>query len=254
MNTLIEAVEQIRMAKSICVFSGAGMSKESGLATFRDGDDSHWSKYNVYEMATPTAYLANPSLVWDWYTYRRQAVLETRPNAGHIALAQLERIKGALPIITQNVDNLHERGGSTDVIHLHGEITKQKCFYDCEGEPTEVNIEDGSVNLSESPPRCPYCHRPSVRPQVVWFGELLPADDFDRAVTLAETCDVMLMIGTSGIVYPAASLPLVVLSRHRTVIEINPNRSELTSRVTIWLQGKSGEVLPELVNAVSHAL
>ncbi len=252
MNQLEQAIQLISNAKQLCVFSGAGMSKESGLATFRDGDDSIWSTYDVRELATPAAYLTNPTLVWDWYSHRRRAVLETTPNAGHFALKELEQLKGALPIITQNVDNLHERAGSSEVIHLHGEITKQKCFYNCQGNPTEVNLDE--VNLDESPPRCPYCNRPSVRPQVVWFGESLPAQAMERAQKLADTCDLMLVIGTSGVVYPAALFPLAMLARHQPVIEINPNKSDLTDRGTLWIEGKSGEVLPQIVDAVKHAL
>lgn len=238
-------------ATNVCVLTGAGVSKESGVPTFRDAQTGLWAQYDPTELATPEAFRKNPKLVWDWYEHRRQHVLAVQPNEGHRALVLLEAQLGGLPIITQNVDDLHERAGSTDVIHLHGHINRHKCFENCLGDPTPVQLERLTFDAADAPPACPYCGRKSVRVDVVWFGEALPPEAFARAQALALAADVMLVVGTSGMVQPAASLPVMALQAGAKLIEVNPNESELSRFATVHLKGASGMVLPQLLEALA---
>lgn len=236
----------IREARQIAVLTGAGVSAESGVPTFRDAMDGLWSRYDPLELATQQAFLQNPKLVWDWYEYRREMVKKAQPNPGHFALAELQRRYPSLRIITQNVDDLHERAGSTDVIHLHGNIAATKCFYNCQGEPTIVDISTLEWDKENGPPPCPYCGRP-LRPDVVWFGENLPAEHLNQALGLSSRVDLMLVIGTSGVVMPAAKLPFITRRSEGQVVEINPVKSEITQIANVWLEGASGEVPPQVV-------
>lgn len=241
-----QAAALLKQARSIAVLTGAGVSKESGVPTFRDAMDGLWAKYDPQELATPQAFQNNPKLVWDWYEFRRELVRKAKPNPGHFALAEIEKRQPQTWIITQNVDDLHEQAGSKQIIHLHGNIAQSKCFYDCQGEPTLIDVSQ--LNTDETPPACPHCGK-WVRPNVVWFGEALPHDALQHAAELSQTCDVMLVIGTSGIVHPAAALPSVARKCGITIIEVNPVDSAITPIADIKLDGASGEILPQVLEA-----
>ena len=243
-----QAANTLRHARNVTVLTGAGVSKESGVPTFRDALDGLWAQYNPEELATPMAFEKNPKLVWDWYTFRRELVSKARPNPGHIALAQLEQHFPSMPIITQNVDDMHEQAGSTHVIHMHGNIARSKCFNNCQGNPTIIDLEQ--LETDETPPKCPHCGA-NVRPDVVWFHEILPGDALQDAKAAAQGCDVMLVVGTSGLVTPAASLPQVAKHNNAQIIEVNPDYSMITRIADIKLTGPSGEILPQLIEALA---
>lgn len=228
----------LRNARRICVLTGAGVSAESGIPTFRDAQTGLWAKYNPEELASPEGFSSNPCLVWDWYAWRRDLVTGASPNAGHYALSRLEKMFPLVEIITQNVDGLHQRAGSQKVIEIHGNIHRTRCSK----ENTLVTEYDAE---GEKPPRCPHC-KAFLRPDVVWFGESLPTEMIARAIDISSECDVFLSIGTSGLVYPAASLPYLALENGAAVIEINPAATTLSARATYTIQGLAGEVLPSL--------
>lgn len=239
----------VREAKQIVVLTGAGVSKESGVPTFRDAMDGLWARYDPLELATAEAFLNNPKLVWDWYESRRVNVRAAQPNPGHAALAELQRRYPTLRIITQNVDDLHERAGNTDIVRLHGNIAASRCFYNCQGKPTFVDISQLEWDKTSGPPPCPHCGRP-LRPAVVWFGEQLPTDQMNMALALSSRADLMLVIGTSGVVMPAAQMPFIAKRSNATIVEINPVQSEITPIADVWLAGASGDVLPQVVAAL----
>lgn len=246
-RALHEAAAILSAARRPVVLTGAGISKESGIPTFRDALDGLWAQVDPMKLATPQAFRRDPALVWRFYEYRRERMRPARPNPGHIALAALEHRFPALHIITQNVDDLHEQAGSTRIVRLHGKISANRCSLDCRGLPTPVDLSQLSdEQRAETPPHCPYCGG-YVRPDVVWFNEMLPSDALNRAQQLAQQADVMLVVGTSGVVYPAAGLPALTRKAGGRLIEINPVVSELTPTMDIWLEGASGIVLPRLV-------
>ncbi len=249
-NAIQQAADLLRSARRVAVLTGAGVSKESGVPTFRDAQDGLWAQYDPQELATALAFMRNPQLVWDWYEYRRGMVRAAQPNPGHHALAQLAPRFDDFTLITQNVDDLHERAGSTDVIHLHGNIAQSKCFKNCRGEPTLINV--AQLETDESPPKCPYCGE-FVRPDVVWFGEMLPQDALVQAMQASRAAEVMLVVGTSGIVTPAAALPGLAREHGARVIEINPDETPISHVAHLRLAGRSGEVLPQLVEALGAA-
>ena len=234
--TLIEA---LRSARYVVVLTGAGISAESSIPTFRDAQTGLWAKYSPQELATPQAFRRNPKLVWEWYAWRRELVAQAKPNPGHLALAELEQLVPLFTLITQNVDGLHQRAGSRNVIELHGNIKRTKCF-------EQGHMVDSWDETGEIPPRCPKCNS-YLRPDVVWFGESLPRQALADAFAAAEQCDLFLSIGTSALVHPAASLPAVALERGTITVEINPDSTPLTPRVTYTLQGPAGQVLPNLI-------
>jgi NAD-dependent deacetylase len=237
-------------SQHLVVSTGAGISKESGIPTFRDAMDGLWAKYNPEELATPAAFQRNPKLVWDWYQYRLNLVEQAKPNAGHHALVDLEKLLPKVTIITQNVDGFHLMVGSSDVVCLHGNIREFKCFNDCQGKPTLVDITQLAWDKDKEPPTCPYCQKAYVRPNVVWFNETLPPEALRRASTLAQNTDVMLVIGTSGMVQPAASLPYITKQMGGKVLEINPNPSEITPLTDHFLAAPSGIALPLVVEKI----
>ncbi len=243
-DPLAQAAERLRSATHVAVLTGAGVSKESGVPTFRDALDGLWARFDPQQLATPSAFQRDPQLVWDWYRHRREQVQQVQPNPGHIALAQLEQRVPQLTLITQNVDDLHERAGSRRVIHLHGNIARYKCFAACQGEPTYIDLE--TLDDEGRPPRCPHCGA-WVRPAVVWFTEQLPLEALYEASAAVQDCDVMLVIGTSGLVVPAADLPGVARSYGGTVIEVNPDETPISPLAAVILRGPSGEILPRLV-------
>lgn len=237
-----DLIEKIRAANNIAILTGAGISAESGIPTFRDALAGLWAQYNPQDLATPEAFARNPGLVWGWYSERRALVKQVSPNAGHLALVAMERFVPTVTVITQNVDGLHQRAGSTRVVELHGNIGRVKCSV--EGFVLETWEE-----TSTFPPFCPSCHG-FLRPDVVWFGELLPEGAMREAVKAATSCDVFFSIGTSGQVYPAASLVDVARGSGATVVVINPDEEAQASSSFYRLNGPAGQVLPKLVQAV----
>ncbi|MGD8698345.1 MAG: NAD-dependent deacylase [Gemmatimonadales bacterium] len=244
---LDRAAEWLAGADLVVAATGAGMSKESGIPTFRDAQDGLWARYRPEELATRGGFRGDPARVWGWYNYRRRLIARCEPHAGHNALADLERLVPQLIVVTQNIDGLHVRSGSSTVLELHGNINRFKCFE--QDHPADVDVAISHVEGSVQPPTCSICGSP-LRPDVVWFGEMLPPGVFERAESLAVTCDVMLVVGTSGIVYPAAALPAAARAGGAKVVEVNVERSELTHSVDIFLEGAAGVVLPELVARV----
>jgi NAD-dependent deacetylase len=244
-NLIGQAADLIRGSRRLTALTGAGVSAESGIPTFRDALTGLWTQYDPTRLATRAAFEENPSLVWDFYQFRRDLMRPAQPNPAHYALAELERRFPSLQIITQNVDDLHERAGSHNVIRLHGCINADKCYADCQGDPTPVDVS----GVAGSPPPCPYCGQP-VRPDVVWFGEYLPLAQLDAAKIAAASCDVMLVIGTSGVVMPAADMPHLAKENGATIIEFNPVESAITPIADLWLPAPSGETLPRVVAAL----
>ncbi|HNT25949.1 MAG TPA: NAD-dependent deacylase [Anaerolineales bacterium] len=236
-----QLIEVVRAAAQIAVLTGAGISAESGVPTFRQAQSGLWAQYDPQELATPQAFQRNPPLVWEWYAWRRTLVEQVQPNPGHFALAEMARRGPGLTLITQNIDGLHQKAGSPNVIELHGSIRRVKCF--SEDQPVEQWAETGEI-----PPRCPRCGG-LLRPDVVWFNENLPPQALQAAITAAKTCDLFFSIGTSGLVNPAASLPYYALERDKPVVEINPEPTPLTEYVSYSIQGPSGIVLPALVES-----
>lgn len=236
-----DVTDAIRSAGHVVAFTGAGISAESGIPTFREAQTGLWAKYHPEELATPQAFARAPERVWEWYEWRRGLVRAAEPNAGHEALVRIERLAPKFTLVTQNVDGLHVRAGSRNVLELHGNITRTRCSR--EGRAVE-EWEDGAT-----PPGCPSCGAP-LRPDVVWFGEALPAAAFRDAEAAAMHCDVFLAVGTSAVVYPAAALPLVALQAGAFVVEVNPEETPLSARAEVTvLPGAAGVVLPELVRA-----
>jgi NAD-dependent deacetylase len=236
-----ELIERLVAARRVAVLTGAGISAESGIPTFRDALTGLWANYDPQELATPEGFARNPKLVWEWYAERRARIAGVQPNPGHVALAELERRYKEFILVTQNIDSLHQRAGSREVVELHGNIARVKCSVE------ETIVRD--FPQDESPPRC-HCGA-FLRPDVVWFGEMLPSDALARAEEAAEHCEVFLSIGTSAQVYPAAELPLRALSAGATVVEINPERTALTRHAQFSLQGSAGTILPQLVRGLS---
>lgn len=232
----------LRGARSVAVLTGSGVSAESGVPTFRDAQTGLWARYEPQELATPEAFERDPRLVWDWYEWRRSLVRKAGPNPGHRALADLERRVPSFSLATQNVDGLHQRAGSRNVLELHGNIVRSKCSV--EGVEAEPRAGDESA-----PPLCPGCGA-FLRPDVVWFGEALPEDAFAAASAAARSCEVFLSVGTSSLVYPAASLPSEAARSGAVLIEVNPSDTPLTPYVDYALRGRAGEVLPALVEAL----
>ena len=225
--------------RSLCVLTGAGISAESGVATFR-GADGLWAKLKPEELANFDAFMRNPELVWEWYQYRRKIVQEVRPNAGHLALVAMQGLVPEFTLVTQNVDNLHQRAGSTGVRELHGNIERSYCIscgrFDNDVQPGEA----------KQAPRCRMCGG-LMRPDVVWFGEMLPEEEFTAAEEAARRCELFLSVGTSAVVYPAAGLPLAAASAGAYVVEVNTERTDISSRLDETLLGPAGTILPELV-------
>lgn len=248
-HDLGEAARAIAASQRLVVLTGAGVSKESGIPTFRDALDGLWAQYDPEQLATPEAFRRNPKLVWDWYEYRRGLIAGARPNPGHYALVDLEKRLPQVVIVTQNIDGLHHMAGSQNVIELHGSIRRSKCFANCQGDPTLVNVEELAWDHDSGPPQCPHCGA-WVRPDVVWFHESLPAPALGRAIHLSETADVILVIGTSGLVQPAASLPFVGKRAGARLVEVNPGWSGVTQIADWYLAGPSGVILPQLVAAM----
>lgn len=239
--------ETLRSAQHVVVFTGAGVSAESGIPTFRDALTGLWERFDASSLATAEAFRADAALVWGWYEWRRMKVLQAKPNPAHLAIAELARHVPRLTLVTQNVDDLHERAGSREVIHLHGSLHQPRCF-DC-GQAGDASLDapsepEGGRRLA--PPRCLICGG-ALRPGVVWFGESLPASALTAAFEAAERCDVLISVGTSGMVYPAAEVPRQAWRAGATVVHVNP-QPEVTHRQREYaLKGLAGEQLPKLL-------
>ena len=224
----------VRGAGRVVALTGAGISAESGVPTFR-GADGLWKTYRPEDLATPEAFRRNPALVWEWYDWRRQRIAAARPNPGHEALARLEKTKPRFTLVTQNVDGLHQLAGSRNLHELHGCLWTLRCV-DC-GEERE----DRTVPLPAIPPRCA-CGG-LLRPGVVWFGEPLPVETLQASLEEARACDLLLVVGTSAVVYPAAGVANAAVEAGHPVIEINPDETPFTPHATISLRGRAGEIL-----------
>ncbi|HXE74288.1 MAG TPA: NAD-dependent deacylase [Candidatus Xenobia bacterium] len=238
MTTLATVQQWLAEAERIAVLTGAGISRESGLPTFR-GAEGLWRQRRPEQLATPEAFARDPLTVWQWYDWRRSVIATAQPNSGHYALAELEKRTPIFTLITQNVDGLHDRADSRHLLKLHGDIWVVRCT-GCEHE--SVNRD---VPLPELPPRC-RCGA-MLRPGVVWFGEALPEEALRQSVAAAERAQVFLVVGTSGVVQPAATLPLLARRAGARVVEINPEETPLAPMADASFHGPSGELLPQLV-------
>ncbi len=235
-------ITKINNAKDILFFTGAGISAESGIPTFR-GKDGIWNKLKPEELANFNAFLKNPDMVWEWYQYRRQIVEEKSPNPGHMTIVEFEKYFNSVAVVTQNVDSLHNRAGSKKVLELHGNIEKNYCIK-CKSRYDNLIISE-----NKTAPKCKKCGG-LVRPDVVWFGEMLPQDVFNEAEKLAMRSDICFVIGTSAVVYPAANIPFVAKQYGSVLVEINITQTGLTNFCDYSIMGNSGEVLPLILEEI----
>jgi NAD-dependent deacetylase len=234
-------IERIKHASHIVFFSGAGMSAESGIATFR-GKDGIWNKFKPEELANFDAFMKNPGMVWEWYQYRRDIVRHAVPNAGHLAIAEFQKYVPKITVITQNIDNLHKRAGSKNIFELHGNIERNYCIK-CKTFYNDIEKEEGV-------PKC-RCGG-LIRPDVVWFGEYLPEDQFEGAEIAASECDIFFVVGTSAVVYPAASLIYTAKHSNSFIVEVNIEETEISSLTNKSLIGKAGKILPEILGKIKE--
>ncbi|MCI0483596.1 MAG: NAD-dependent deacylase [candidate division NC10 bacterium] len=236
--------ERLKRARSVVVLTGAGVSAESGIPTFR-GPEGLWQQYKPEDLATPEAFRRDPILVWQWYDWRRQKIARASPNPAHHALVQMEQIVPEFTLVTQNIDGLHRLAGSRRLIELHGCIWRMRC-------QAEKSVrEHREIPLRIIPPRCD-CGS-LLRPDVVWFGEALSVETQAQAFAVAESADVFLTVGTSALVQPAASLPIVARQRGAFVIEINPTPTAITPFVDSHLQGQAGVLLPKILSTLTKS-
>lgn len=235
------AAQWIRDSASITIMTGAGVSAESGIPTFR-GAGGLWRNFRAEELATPQAFARDPKLVWEWYDWRRQIAAKAEPNPAHHAIARIQKARQDCTLITQNVDGLHDRAGSVGILKLHGDIWRFRCIQ-CAAE-----WPDRRVPLPALPPKC-QCGG-MARPAIVWFGEALPPGVWSSAESAAETCDVLLVVGTSAVVYPAASLIPIARAARAKVIEVNPEATPASGSVDCSLRGNAGAILPALAESI----
>ncbi len=229
--------EKIKDANKIVFVTGAGISQESGIPTFR-GNDGLWRKYDPMQLATIDAFYDNPKLVWEWYEDRRKNILNAKPNPGHFAIAELEKFKDVV-VLTQNIDGLHQRAGSSNVLELHGSIIRIKCTV-CEFE------DDIPSSFENLPPKCIKCSN-ILRPDVVWFGESLSQKVWNQAIIEASSCEIMIVAGTSLVVSPANTLPVYAKENNATLIEVNPEQTQMSSEMDISLRTTSAQALPSII-------
>ncbi len=245
MSNLDQLITSIHQDTPITVLTGAGISAESGIPTFRDAQTGLWANYSPEELASLEAFHRDPKLIWEWYNWRREMVMKAKPNEGHLALARLQAWSRHFTLITQNVDGLHQRAGSTSVIELHGNLMTARR----DGEDEVLSLPDVLESL---PPHCPETGK-LLRPNIVWFGESLPAAAVDAAEKASRECQVFLSIGTSGMVYPAAGLPIMAREQGATVVEINPDETGLSDMVSYKLTGAASATLQELTEKLIAA-
>ena len=244
MLQIVAAARLLATAQRVVCLTGAGVSAESGIPTFRDAQTGLWANVDPMQLASQEGFSAAPGPVWRWYMERLRKVEHASPNPGHVAAMQLQRRSPNFTLVTQNVDDLHERAGSHSVLHLHGRIDHFHC-----NRCTFHHTLTVSEREAPAPPCCIACGG-LVRPSIVWFGEPLPARVLEHAWRAAERCDLMLVVGTSGVVYPAAQLPLLAHQSGAHIIEIDLDRSSLTEMADVHLQGRAGEILPALLAAL----
>ena len=237
MNVSEKTIKAIQNSEKTVVLTGAGISAESGVPTFR-GEEGLWRNFRAEELATPSAFQRDPKLVWEWYDWRRNLIKPLHPNAGHKVIASIEKKKPDFKLITQNVDGLHRKAGNEECVELHGNIWKTRCTE--EGKVTE-NLESP---LKKIPPTCE-CGA-MLRPHIVWFGESLPSDAIQSSYQAVENCDLMLVVGTSAVVQPAALLPGIAKNSGAFVIEVNAEETPVSSLADDSYIGKAGEILPLL--------
>jgi NAD-dependent deacetylase len=240
-----DLIKLLATARRVTALTGAGVSAESGVPTFRDAQTGLWANFKPEELATPAAFRRNPRLVWEWYAWRRQLVAGAKPNPAHFALVEMEKRVPDFTLITQNVDGLHQRAGSRNVVELHGNISRTKCF-------EENTVVTSWLETGDVPPRCPNCGG-LLRPDVVWFEEVMPEKETARAFERSTDCEVFLSIGTSTLVHPAAALPFHALEHGASVVEINPEATPLTAEADYVLTGAAGVVLPELMSLIADS-
>jgi NAD-dependent deacetylase len=239
-------ISVLKNAEKILILTGAGMSAESGVPTFRDAQSGLWQKFRPEELATPEAFQDHPQIVWDWYAERRSNIRTVEPHAGHYALVEMALLVNSFHIVTQNVDSLHQKAGSNNVTELHGNIMRSICSE----TGREINESWISANPGR-PPASPHHPRGMARPGVIWFGESLPADAMDQAIELASNCDVCFSIGTSSLVQPAASLPYIALKSDAIVVEINPTPTSLSNEAQFSLQTTAAEALTRIATLMT---
>ena len=235
--------DQIKKFGEIVFVTGAGISQESGIPTFR-GEDGLWRNHDAMKLATIDAFYDNPKLVWEWYNERRMNIFQAQPNPGHRAIAELEKYVDVV-VLTQNIDGLHQKSGSSNVLELHGSIVKIKCSV-CDYK------EEILTEISNLPPLCKCGNM--LRPDVVWFGELLPQDVWQDAMNFASKCDLMIIAGTSLVVSPANTLPIYAKQNNATLIEINPENTSMSREMNLVIRNTSAESLPELVSLFKNKL
>jgi NAD-dependent deacetylase len=243
-NAIAAARLLLQDAAHVVVFTGAGVSAESGIPTFRDALTGLWAQFNPEELASAAGFAADPARVWSWYAWRREQLKACSPNAAHRAIAayqQAQQPQKQVDVITQNVDGLHQAAGAERVMELHGRITRSACFAGC-----SAVVHDPAMLPPGSPPPCKRCGG-SMRPDMVWFGEMLPEATLQAAQRAAMQCDVIIVAGTSSLVYPAAELPMSVKRGGGKVIVVNPNRTPLDDVADAVLRGRAGEILPILL-------
>lgn len=240
-------ISALKNARHVVAFTGAGISAESGIPTFRDALTGLWERFDAEELATPEAFARNPDLVWGWYEWRRMRVMRAQPNAAHYAIAALEAAVPQFTLITQNVDDLHERAGSRRIVKLHGSLFAPRCSSCGQSAPRPLTIPDepdGGRRLA--PPPCTHCGG-RMRPGVVWFGEMLPEEALSQAFEAAACCDVLFSIGTSALVQPAASIPVHAKKAGALVVQVNPHPTPLDATCDVNLRGAAAAILPQLV-------
>ncbi|MCE1248883.1 MAG: NAD-dependent deacylase [Firmicutes bacterium] len=232
-----KAAEILKETLSVAVLTGAGVSAESNIPTYRDADGL-WNQFQAQDLATLEAFSKNPATVWEWYSYRQQLMLKCEPNPGHKIFVEMEKYFPEFTLITQNIDGLHQRAGSKDVVELHGNVMKARCMKE---EEKVFDFIAGDNYL----PKCEDCGS-LIRPHVVWFGEMLDSEVIGKATSAAANCEVFIMSGTSAVVYPAAGLPLIAIRNGAKLIEINLEETPVSDYAEISIRGKSGEILPEI--------
>jgi len=229
----------------VVVFTGAGISAESGVPTFR-GQNGLWNEFRVEDLATPQAFAAHPKRVWEWYSWRRELISRIEPNLGHLAVAKFEKFFSEFCLVTQNVDGLHDRAGNKQFLKLHGDIWEVRCV------SCGLSRIDRQAVLPSLPPLCE-CGG-LLRPGVVWFGEMLPGDVFERAVGATQSCDLFFSVGTSAQVFPASQLPGIARQHGAYVVEVNIEPSAASGEAHEVLLGKAGEILPAIATSLQGAM
>lgn len=237
-------IDELIKARSIIFFTGAGISAESGIPTFR-GEGGIWNKLKPEELANFDAFMRNPKMVWEWYNHRKKITHDSKPNAGHLTIAEMQNYFNEVIVVTQNIDNLHRRAGSRKVFELHGNIERNYCVVCKTFYNNELEFNDGI-------PKCT-CGG-LIRPDVVWFGEFLPEDQFEGGEKAAMNADVFFIVGTSAVVYPAAGLVQTAKRNGALLVEINLTKTEISSLVDYSFTGKAGEILPAILESYKSSI